>query len=167
VTRGGVPIADRNYANPCAATTDSVTETLPLVTAGVSYLVTAFNVGGVMVSSTRQVPLTTPAPPASAFLVHNGFTRPVNVFLVNGENTGGAFLGVLSPGGASSITIPACFFRAIVSIDPQEVSDHNARFSDNVSSTDVATARTSGPWTRTTSSFALGLSSAGTLVVEV
>lgn len=163
LTRDTAIIANRSYADPCVSVTDSATETLSTVMGSISYTLTAINADGVTTPSTRTLPITSSFPLASAFVVRNGYTDLVNVFLVNAEDQGGAFVQTLVPNATLLVPIPSCRLRAIISIDPKKVDDYNARWNTNYSATAVNTARTAGPWTRTTTQYALGLASAGVL----
>jgi hypothetical protein len=160
LTRGASQIADRTYADPCTAEHDTATDHPPSVRGPITYTLTAFNADGATVSSTRTVPMVAPAPLTQAFVVANGSQITVNVFLVNAENPGGSFIGSLAPGQGTTIPVPDCFLRAIISIDPQKVTAHNQTYNTNYSPTSVQTARTSASWTRTTTPYALGLATA-------
>lgn len=160
--RGGTQLVDRPYANPCSSTNDSFTDNLQFFTGttGVSYQLTAFNADGVTTVKTLTLAPASDIPVASAFIVANSSGMTVNVFLVNGDNSGGTFVAAMSNGQTLSIPIPQCAPRAIISIDPQEVAAHNAAFGTSFSATDVAVARTEDTWTRTTTPMVRGLSAA-------
>jgi hypothetical protein len=159
--RSGISIADRTYPDACASVSDSVTDNLPLVSAPVTYTLSAFNADGAMVTSTRPLPISAALPVASAIVAHNGYSRAVNLFLIYAESpTGGAFVGTVASGAFVSVPIPDCKVRGIIAIDPVEVANHNANFRDNLSATSAELARTNGPWTRSPSPWYLGLASA-------
>jgi hypothetical protein len=124
----------------------------------ISYTLTAFNADGATATSTRTLPVTSSIWLASALLVSNGYTDPVNVFLINAEDNGGVFVGTLVPNASLQITIPNCRVRMIVSLDPELVSDYNARWETNYSATAVSTARDNrGLWLRRTDFYYRGL----------
>lgn len=163
LARGGDIVADRSYADPCAAVDDSATETLPSVTGSLNYTLTAFNADGVTVTSTRPLPATSAFSPASAVVVKNIYTDVVNVFLLNVEDNGGIFVRSLAANQTLIIPIPNCRLRIVHSIVPKQVDDYNATWRTNLSATAVSTARRSGPWQRNTPSIPphLGLRTAG------
>jgi hypothetical protein len=167
LTRDRALMAQRTY-DPCQRASDSVSDQVPTVTAGVSYVLTATNPDGAITTSTLTIPAAPPAPPASSFAPLNSFVRRVNVFLLNREDFGGVFVGTLPPGQGSLVSIPNCRIRAIASLDPAEVEAHNRAFPQNqFDPTAVNTVRTAGRWSRTNSAFALGQAASGTVSVSV
>ena len=166
LTRDGRQIADRVYAAPCPPVTDSVTDNLPRVTAGVSYVLTAFNADGAMTTKTLLIPPGSPVPVASAMVAINNSGSSRNVFIFDPTGAG-VFIGTMSSGEQVSIPIPPCSARRLVSIDPATVARHNADFGDNLSPTSVQTADLGGYWRRTATGFFLGLNSATPIPVSV
>ena len=166
LTRGATQIADRTYATPCNSTTDSVTDNLPLVTAGVSYLLTAFNADGAMTTKTLAIAPSSALPVGSAFVLSNSSGSTRNIFIFDSGGAG-SFAGAMANGNSATIAIPQCAARAIVSIDPAAVATHNADFGDTLSATDVAVAQTAGPWTKTTTAFVRGLNGTSPQSVSV
>lgn len=164
--RGATQVVDRMYPNPCSTVTDTVTDNLPVVTAGVSYVMTAFNAEGAAATRTLNLPPASQFPIASTIIATNNSGSTRNVFLFDGVG-GGAFFGAMTSGQTVSIPVPQCFGRMLVSIDPAAVAQHNADFNDNLSPTSVAVASTSGPWTRTTTGVVLGLNGAAAVGVSV
>ncbi|MDF9750291.1 IPT/TIG domain-containing protein [Arthrobacter sp. ES3-54] len=162
--RGNVLVTERNY-DPCQQVTDSVTDTVPLITAaGVSYTLGAFNpLGDVVTSGPLNIPAGSPAPSATSFFIINNSTEAVNAFLINGEDLGGAFLGTFAVGQSTVVTLPVCLIRGIASLSPRLVAEHNQNFPNRqVDAKAVATVRTSGTWSRNFSGYRLGQASSGT-----
>ncbi|MEQ1824111.1 MAG: hypothetical protein ABL949_16500 [Fimbriimonadaceae bacterium] len=168
ITRDGTAIIDRVYANPCNPVNEFVIDRLPSLTRVVDYTLTAYNTDGVMAMDTAMVmPIPTTPEVGNAFMVRNTRDYLVNVFLVNGEDYGGQFLGSLPPGNTIQVTIPPCKFRAIIGIKPAAIDDYNLRFNRSLDAGDVAVARTEGSWTVTTTVMVLGLDSAMARLVRI
>ncbi|MDK2744330.1 MAG: hypothetical protein NDI90_15590 [Nitrospira sp. BO4] len=166
LTRNGTQIADRKYSDACSTVNDSVIDNLPLVTAGVTYVLTAFNAEGAMTTKTLPIPPGSPLPVASAMIATNSWGTPRNVFVFDPSGAG-QFIGTINSGQRVSIPIPQCSARALVSIDPAAVAEHNKDFGDNLSPTSATTAALNGMWTRTTTGFFLGVNGASPVGVPV
>jgi hypothetical protein len=156
--RDGTVIAERSYQDVCAPHSDSVADTLAQVRTAVTYRLDAVNPDGAVTSSTLALQADSAFPVRGAFAVVNGRSEAMNVFLLNGEDFGGTFIGTLGSGAGASVMIPDCRLRFIASVVPRLVADHNASFpNDQFSPTAVATARTTvAGWNGSSSAPCLG-----------
>ena len=162
LVRAGVIIAEREY-DPCQEVSDSADDTLPTVSGGVSYTLVAINPNGEAVTETLSIPVGTLVPTCSRFVLTNNFTEAVNAFMVNGENQNGIFLGTFEPRDTAIVSLSECQIRAVRSINPRLVEEHNQRFPNNqFDPKAVSTALAFGAtWHRNFSNWRLGRSSAG------
>jgi hypothetical protein len=167
LTRGGTQLTQRTY-DPCHDQSDSFTDTLPTVTSPVTYLLEVTNPVGVTVTGTRTIPTGTTVPLLSAFAIVNNASEAVNAFLINLEDSGGVYIGQYQPGQGAMVAIPDCRARAVSSLNPRLVQEHNANFNSQFDPTSVATVRTAGAtWLRNTTAFRLGRPNAGTEMFEM
>lgn len=156
--RDGALITQRSYTDVCATHSDSATDTPGQIRTSVSYRLDAINPDGVLTSSTLSLQADSAWPIRGAFAVVNGRSEAMNVFLLNGEDFGGTFIGTLASGAGANVMIPDCRVRAIASVVPRLVAEHNANFpNDQFSPTAVDTARTAAAgWNGTSSGPCLG-----------